>query len=222
MQTFQTAAAITAVVEIPAGAVRFVAGAGTQASVEVRPADAAKNRDVKLAEQIHVEFVDGVLRVGAEPAKHKLIGHNGSVDVTVTLPAGSKVRARTSAGAIRGVGRFGEVGAEAAQGPIRFDETAEARLSVLDGAITVGRLGGAAELSTRRGDITVDEAVAGTVTLTTQVGNVTVGAAAESSATLDAGTALGRVTNALKNTGSGAQLAIRATTAQGDISARTR
>ncbi|GAA2012705.1 DUF4097 family beta strand repeat-containing protein [Catenulispora yoronensis] len=222
MQTFQTPAAITAILDIPAGRIQLIAADRTDTAVEVRPADAAKSRDVKLAEQVTVEFTDGVLRVAAAPPKHKLLGHNGSVEVTVKLPAGSAVRARTSAGDIRGVGRLGDVTAETAQGPIKLDETAAATLTVLDGAVTVGRLGGAAEISTQRGDITVAEAVTGTVTLTSQLGNLSIGAAPESSATLDAGTTMGRVTNALKNSeGAAAELTIRATTAKGDITARS-
>ncbi|NUR62378.1 MAG: DUF4097 family beta strand repeat protein [Catenulispora sp.] len=222
MQTFPTTAAITAVVDIPAGRIQLIAGDRADVTVEVRAADPGKSRDVKLAEQIEVSFTDGVLQVAATPAKHKLLGHNGSVEVTVQLPAGSAVRAKTSAGEIRGVGRLGAVTAEAAQGPVKLDETGAATITVQDGAISVGRLGGAAQLSTQRGDITVAEAVAGTVTLTTQVGDLSIGAAPESSATLDAGTSVGRISNSLKNSeGAAAELVIQATTAKGDITAHS-
>jgi DUF4097 and DUF4098 domain-containing protein YvlB len=222
MQTFPTTTAVTAVVDIPAGRLQLIAGDRADATVEVRPADPAKSRDVKLAEQIEVSFADGELRVAASPAKHKLLGHNGSVEVTVQLPAGSAVRAKTAAGGIRGVGRLGDVVAETAQGPVKLDETATAAVTVQDGSISVGRLGGAARLSTQRGDITVAEAVTGTVTLTTQLGNVSVGAAPESSATLDAGTSAGRISNSLKNSeGAAAELVIHATTAKGDITAHS-
>jgi hypothetical protein len=48
-----------------------------------------------------------------------------------------------------------------------------------------------------------------------------VGAAAGTSATLDAGTTLGRIHNALKNTGGPPDLDINATTTVGDITARS-
>lgn len=52
-------------------------------------------------------------------------------------------------------------------------------------------------------------------------GAITVGAAAAVSATLDAGTTLGRIRNALKNTGGTPGLTIHATTTLGDITARS-
>ena len=61
----------------------------------------------------------------------------------------------------------------------------------------------------------------GTVVLRTQSGDITVGAAAGVSASLDAGTGYGRINNALKNTDGTADLDIHATTAYGDITARS-
>ena len=53
-------------------------------------------------------------------------------------------------------------------------------------------------------------------------GDLSVGAAAGVSAALDAGTSYGRIHNTLKNTeGAAAQLDIHATTAYGDIVARS-
>ncbi|MGW3327386.1 hypothetical protein ACWDEV_33765, partial [Streptomyces virginiae] len=66
------------------------------------------------------------------------------------------------------------------------------------------------------------EALHGTVELTTQAGHITIGAARGVSATLDAGTAYGRVRNSLTNTdGTAAALNIRATTSYGDITAHS-
>ncbi|MFD7918705.1 hypothetical protein ACFV3R_05725 [Streptomyces sp. NPDC059740] len=62
----------------------------------------------------------------------------------------------------------------------------------------------------------------GRVTLSTESGDISVGAARGVSASLDAGTAHGRIDNALANTdGPAAGLTIHATTAHGDISARS-
>jgi hypothetical protein len=86
----------------------------------------------------------------------------------------------------------------------------------------VGRLTGPGEIRTQRGDIRITEAASGTVTLSTQQGDITIGAAQGVSASLDAGTGYGRVSNALKNTdGAAAGLTIHATTAYGDITARS-
>ncbi|MCX5016632.1 DUF4097 domain-containing protein [Streptomyces sp. NBC_00555] len=222
MQKFATPAPIAAVLDIPAGLIRFIAADRADTTVEVRPANASKSRDVKAAEQTTVEYVDGVLRIAAAPAKNRVLGHSGSVEVTVQLPAGSRVEAKTAVAELRGVGRLGEVTLEAAQGSIKLDETAGARLTLLAGDISVGRLGGPAQISTQKGDIQVAEAVHGTVTLRTEAGNLSIGAAQGVSASLDAGTTHGRIHNTLKNTdGATAGLAIHATTAYGDITARS-
>jgi DUF4097 and DUF4098 domain-containing protein YvlB len=221
MQKFDTPAPISAVLDIPAGRVRFIAADRADTTVEVLPADASKSRDVKVAEQTKVEYGDGVLRIEAS-AKNQLLGASGSIEVTVQLPAGSRVDAKAASAEIRAVGRFGDVVFEGAHGSIELDEAASVRLTTAAGDVLVGRLGGSAEISTGKGDIRVTEAVRGTVVLRTEAGEVSVGVAAGVSASLDAGTSYGRIHNALKNTeGATAQLDIHATTAYGDIVARS-
>ncbi|MCZ9354679.1 DUF4097 domain-containing protein [Streptomyces mutabilis] len=220
MQTFDTPAPISAVLDVPAGRIRFIAADRTDTTVEVLPANPSKGRDVKAAEQTRVEFGDGILRI-ATPANTQLLGASGSLEVTVRLPAGSRVEARTAATEFRGVGRLGDVDYEGAHGPVKVDEAASLRLTTAAGDVSVGRLGGPAEISTAKGDIRIAEAVSGTLTLRTQSGDVSVGAAAGVSASLDAGTSYGRIDNALKNTGGTPGLTIHATTAHGDITARS-
>lgn len=220
MQTFATPAPIAAVLDIPAGHVRFIAADRDDTTVAVRPADPTKSRDVKVAEQTVVEYGDGVLRITAE-AKNQLFGASGYIEVTVQLPAGSRVEAKAASADVRGVGRLGEVVFEGAHGSVKLDEAAGVRLATHAGDVTVGRLTGPAEITTGKGDIRIAEAVRGTVELTTQAGDVTVDAAAGVSASLDAGTTYGRSHNALKNSDGTAALAIRATTSYGDITARS-
>ncbi|WP_328905097.1 DUF4097 domain-containing protein [Streptomyces sp. NBC_00234] len=221
MSNFPTTAPITAVLDIPAGHIRLIATDRTDTAVEVLPADASNSRDVKAAEQTTVEYGDGVLRIETAPAKNRILGTSGSVEVTVQLPAGSRVEAKAASAELRGVGRLGDVAFEGAQGSVKLDETASARLTLQAGDISVGRLGGPAEISTLKGDLHITEAVDGTVTLRTESGDITVGAARGVSASLDAGTTYGRLHNALKNTDGAAALNIHATTAHGDITARS-
>ncbi|WP_316765102.1 DUF4097 family beta strand repeat-containing protein [Streptomyces herbicida] len=220
MQKFDTPAPVSAVLDIPAGRIRFIAADRADTTVEVLPADASKSRDVKAAEQIEVGYGDGVLRVEAPAATNRILGNSGSVEVTVQLPADSRVEARTASAELRGVGRLGDVIFDGAYRRIKLDEAASVRLTAVDGDVEVGRLGGPAEISTARGDIRIAEAVRGTVVLRTQSGNISVTAAAGVSAALDAGTGHGRISNALKNDGT-AELDIRATTSHGDITARS-
>ncbi|RAS60420.1 putative adhesin [Lentzea atacamensis] len=200
MQTFATTAPITAVLDIPAGLVQFIAADRDDTAVDVRPSNASKSRDVKAAEQTEVEFADGVLRIKGETGS-KILGPSGSVEITVQLPAGSRVEAKAACAEFRGVGRLGDIAFDAAQSDIKIDEAASVRLSTQAGDVSVGRLTGSAEINTQKGDITI-------------------GVAAGLSAAMDAGTSYGRISNSLKNNGT-TDLTIRATTAYGDITARS-
>lgn len=219
MQKFDTPAPIAAVLDIPAGRVQFIAADRADTAVEVRPADASKSRDVKTAEQTRVEYSDGVLRIET-PVKNQFLGPSGSIEVTVQLPAGSRIEGKAASAEFRAVGRLGDVVFEGAYRQIKLDEAESVRLTAIDGDVEIGRLGGPAEISTARGDIRIAEASRGEVVLRTQAGDISVGAAAGASASLDAGTGHGRISNALKNDGT-ADLSIHATTSHGDIAARS-
>ncbi|MEU2432513.1 DUF4097 family beta strand repeat-containing protein [Streptomyces sp. NPDC007861] len=222
MQTFDTPAAISAVLDIPAGRIQVIAADRADTTVEILPVDAAKGRDVKAAERTEVEFGDGVLRITAPTEKNQILGASGSIEVTVRLPAGSRIEAKAAAAEFRGVGRLGDIACEGAHGTVRIDEAASVRLTAHAGDITVGRLTGPAEISTQKGGIHITEATSGTVVLRTRMGDVTVGAARGVSASLDAGTGTGRIHNSLKNTeGTAAGLTVHATTDHGDITARS-
>lgn len=221
MPNFTTPEPISAVLDIPAGRIDFIAADRADSAVEILPANASKSRDVKAADDAKVEYVDGVLRIEI-PAKNQYFGPSGSVAVTVHLPAGSQVEVNAASAELRAAGRLGDVAVKSAHGSIDLENVASARLSLTAGDVSVGRLDGPAEIRTSKGDIRIAEAVSGAVVLRTDVGEVEVVAAAGVSATLDAGTTTGRINNALKNAdGDTAPLTIRATTTVGDIVARS-
>ena len=217
---FDTPAPISAVLDIPAGRVQFIAADRADTTVEVLPANPSKSRDVRTAEQTAVAYSDGVLRIRTPEPRNQLSGPSGSLEVTVQLPAGSRIEGKAASSELRGVGRLGDVAIDGAYRQIKIDEAASVRLTAIDGDVEVGRLNGPAEISTARGNIRITEAVRGTVVLRTQSGDISVVAAAGVSAVLDAGTSYGRISNALKNDGT-ADLDIRATTSRGDITARS-
>ncbi|MYV98784.1 DUF4097 family beta strand repeat-containing protein [Streptomyces sp. SID3343] len=226
MQTFATPAPITAVLDIPAGRVRIIAADRADTMVEVGPENASKGRDVQAAEQCKVAYRDddgnGVLRIEAPAAKGQYFGPSGSIEVTVRLPAGSRVEAKASCAEFRAVGRLGDITVDGANGSIEIDEAAGVRLAAHAGDVAVGRLHGPAQISIQKGDITITEAGPGTVVLRTRMGDVSVGAAPGVSASLNAGTGYGRIDNTLTNTDGGAAgLTVHATTDHGNISARS-
>ncbi|MGC4891111.1 DUF4097 family beta strand repeat-containing protein [Micromonospora sp. DT227] len=220
MPTFATPAPISAVLDVPAGRIQVIAADRADTSVEVRPADAARSRDARSAEQAVVSYADGVLRLHVPEPAGRIIGAPGSVEVTVRMPAGSDLQATSGAVEVRGVGRLGDVTVDGAYRQVKIDEAASVHLTATDGDVEIGRLTGAAEISTARGDIRIAEAVRGTVVLRTRSGDITVAAASGVPASLDAGTDHGRVSNALRNDGAPV-LDIRATTSHGDITARS-
>ncbi|MFG3135015.1 DUF4097 family beta strand repeat-containing protein [Streptomyces sp. NPDC048211] len=222
MQKFDTPATISALMDVTAGRIQVIAADRADTTVTVLPADASKGRDVKAAEQTTVEYADGILRIQGPAEKNQILGASGSIEVTVQLPAGSRVETKSAGAGFRGVGRLGDVTCEGAHGSVKIDEAASVHVTAHAADVTVGRLTGASEISTQQGNVHVTEATAGTLVLRTRTGDVTVGAARGVSATLDAGTGYGRVNNTLNNTeGAAAGLNIRATTDHGDITARS-
>ena len=219
MQTFSTPTTVDAVLDIPAGRVQFIATERVDTTVEILPADASKDRDVKAAQQTTVAYDNGVLRIEV-PAKNQYFGPTGSVDVTIHLPAGSDVRAKAAAAEVRTTGRLGDVTFDGAHGVVTLDAATSVRLSAHVGDVDIARLDGPADISTQKGDIRIGEASRGTVVLRTQAGSIRVGAAAGVSATLNAGTSHGRIDNSLRNDGA-AELTIHATTSYGDITAHS-
>src|ERR1700722_16254864 len=80
MQKFDTPAPISAVLDIPAGRIQFIAADRADTTVEVRPANPAKSRDTKTAEQTTVASADGVLRIAAPTSSNQLFGPSGSLE----------------------------------------------------------------------------------------------------------------------------------------------
>jgi DUF4097 and DUF4098 domain-containing protein YvlB len=217
MTNFTTPEPIAAVLDFPAGRLQLVASDQGETSVEIRPADASKKRDVQAAEEAEVSYADGVLTVLVK-AKNQYFGPSGSVAVTVQLPTGSSVEVKAASAELKAVGRYGEFTVESSHGAIDLEDVANARVITSAGDIAIGRLRGPAQIRTSAGDIRIAEAARGDVVLRTDAGAIEIIAAAGTSATLDAGTASGRISNSLKNNGS-AELNIKATTSVGDITA---
>jgi hypothetical protein len=179
MQKFTTPVPITAILGIPTGRIQFIAADRSDTTVEIRPADPSKGRDVKLAEQTTAGYSDGILRIMA-PAGNRILGSSGAVEGTVQLPAGSRVEAKAASAQFTTAGQLGDVTFDSSQATVKIDAAATARLTTVDGDITVGRLGGRRGDPYVKGDIQITEATHGTVVLRTETGAITVGAAAVS------------------------------------------
>ncbi|MEU5944623.1 DUF4097 family beta strand repeat-containing protein [Micromonospora sp. NPDC047465] len=158
MPTFDTPAPISATVDLVVGDARITATDRTDTVVDVRPSNAAADADVRAAEQTRVEYADGRLLVKAPRQRgFGLVGKPGSIDVTITLPAGSHLHGNASAGAFHGAGRLGNCRIRIAAGDIELDRTADADLDTSAGGVRVEHVAGQARISTGSGRIRVQE-----------------------------------------------------------------
>jgi DUF4097 and DUF4098 domain-containing protein YvlB len=164
MPTFETPEPILVTVEVTAGDLRITAQDRADTVVEIRPSDPSREADVRAAEQTLVEMTAGGLLVKG-PKQRGLprslvgapFGKPGSVDVTVDLPAGSRLRADTGAAALRCNGRLGETQAKTGAGEIAMEHTGPAELSTGAGGISVGVVSGSAEIKTGTGSVRLTE-----------------------------------------------------------------
>lgn len=194
MPPFDTPEPILATIDVATAVVRIEAGDRTDTVVEVRPSDPFNEADVEAAEQVQVEYADGRLLVrtprdGAaasgwglsldklvESPKNwarSLLYGTGSVDVTVELPAGSRVEARTSA-SLRCRGTLGEVRLTTSYGDIRVEKAGRMRLTSTHGDISVTRSTGPAEITSTHGNLRIGD-IDGPAVIRSSHGEVRVG-----------------------------------------------
>ncbi|WP_405743709.1 DUF4097 domain-containing protein [Streptomyces sp. NBC_01525] len=174
MPSFDTPEPISVTVHLDAGSVQFLAGDRRDTVVEVRPRDAKRDQDVRAAEQAEVTYASGTLTVRS-PKPRYLLGRTGTVDVTVELPAGSRVDMTGAWVQVLSEGRLGEVRVKNSSGDVRLDATGPLHLTAAHGSVTVGHVEGAAEIATSSGSLRVGT-VDGPATLKNSHGTTTLAA----------------------------------------------
>jgi DUF4097 and DUF4098 domain-containing protein YvlB len=157
MPTFDTPTPISVTVELGVGELRIAAADRADTIVEVRPSDAAKKSDVTAAEQTRVELDGGRLLIKAPKGwrQWSLRGGGESIDVEVTLPAGSDVRVEAGVAAFRCAGRLGECHFKTGVGEIRVEQAGPVQVQTGAGDITVERAVEHAELATGSGAVQI-------------------------------------------------------------------
>src|SRR6266545_702004 len=194
--------------------VRVTASDRTDTTVDVQPMDASSKADVKVTEQTRIEYADGRLEVRA-PKLSTLFGRTGSVDVTITLPSGSRLQGETGMGELLCEGRLGECRFKTGYGEIRLDQ---------DGGVTVDRAHAGVTAKTANGSVRIGEVTSGAVTLETAAGSLEVGIHTGTAAWLDLNTVAGRIRNELAAAAgpdnSEETVEVRARTYVGDIIVR--
>ncbi|MEV0618426.1 DUF4097 family beta strand repeat-containing protein [Nonomuraea sp. NPDC050404] len=215
MPTFDSPEPILAVLDLGSATIRITASDRADTVVEVRPGSEHNDADVQAARSVQVEYEGGrlVVRGGKEQAAfsfgmglsldklvespanwaRSLLLGPGSVEVTIGLPAGSRVDAKSAAD-LRCRGPLGEVSFATSYGEIQVEEagrlklkstygdisvthsTGHAEITTTHGGIDIGTINGSAAVKTSHGDVRIRE-VTGQLRLNSAHGDVTVGRA---------------------------------------------
>ncbi|MDY0813982.1 DUF4097 family beta strand repeat-containing protein [Kitasatospora purpeofusca] len=154
MPTFDTPDPIAVTAHVEAGSIHFIAADRPDTVVEVRPRDPKKDLDVRSVEQTQVGYAAGVLTVRT-PKPRYLVGRTGTVDVTIELPADSRIEVSGAWTQVLGEGRLGETEVKTSSGDVRLDTTGPLRLAAAHGSITVDRIEGEAEVTTSSGSLRI-------------------------------------------------------------------
>ena len=156
--SFETKGPIGADIDIAAGSAHFIAGDRDETVVTVNPANPASRLDVDAAGKARVELSGSRLSV-VVPKPGGLMAYIsfrdwGLVDVTVELPAGSTIEAKTGVGELRADGDFAVVSLKSAAGDIHVEHIEAGRLVSAAGRLTLASSRGDTELVTA-GDMEV-------------------------------------------------------------------
>jgi DUF4097 and DUF4098 domain-containing protein YvlB len=157
MPTFNTPEPISATIDLVAADVRIIASERQDTVVEVRPSTSAHEPDVKAAEQTKVEYTAAGLLIKGPKQRNVGLRRIGSVDVTVELPAGSRIEADTGIGALRFTGQLGKCQVKMGAGDVELEQVGPLDLRTGAGAITVEHVAGHADISTGSGRLRVSQ-----------------------------------------------------------------
>ncbi|WP_067975263.1 DUF4097 family beta strand repeat-containing protein [Nocardiopsis trehalosi] len=156
MPKFATPGPITADLDLVYGTVQVNAGDGAETTVRIRPRDPDKEADLRAAEQIEAEFAEGRLTVRDTAAGLSRILRKGVADVTIDLPAGSRLEGAVRDAGLRCTGVLGATRITASSGNIAVDRVAgTADLTTSHGWVRAGEVDGAAAITTSTGAVTL-------------------------------------------------------------------
>jgi hypothetical protein len=158
MPEFETPQPIAVTVDLFIGHVEVIASDRTDTLVEVRPTDAAKKDDVRAAQETEVDFAAGNLAVKG-PTGWRMYAppnawRNPSIDVTIELPAGSRLRGTSHVCRFLVSGALGECELKTSVGDIQLETAGPVELQTT-GNVTVGRAVSRADVTTGTGIVRI-------------------------------------------------------------------
>jgi hypothetical protein len=157
MPTFDTPNPIAVDLELGVGDVRIDATERPDTLVEVRPTDPGKPGDVTAAEQTRVDYAGGRLVIRGPRGWRQWPPRSGSdsIDVQISLPAGSQVAGDVGIASLRSTGRLGDCRYKTSAGDIDIAEAAEVALRTGAGNLTIEHAAGNLTASTGSGVVQI-------------------------------------------------------------------
>jgi hypothetical protein len=136
MPTFATPGPIAATVVVAGAEVRVTASDRTDTVVLVEPIDKASPSDVKVANKTKVNLAGDQLSVNTTVSGNK----NGSVVITIDLPAGSSLAAYLAHSSVHADGSFGDCELHMASGRVQLDRISALQANIAAGEVTIGEV----------------------------------------------------------------------------------
>src|SRR4051812_9293786 len=175
MPNYETPQPISVTLELGVSDVRIAASNRTDTVVLIRPSDEADESDMQAAQQVRVDYADGILRVtGPKTRAFDFSRKTRSIEVSIALPSGSQVTAETQEGDFRSAGRLGECNLKTV-GNVWLEQTGPLRLVTAAGHITADGIAGNAEISTGSGKVQIGQ-VEGSAVVKNSNGDTTIDA----------------------------------------------
>ena len=142
MPIFATPEPIAAIVEVAGARVRVTASDRTDTAVLVEPINEASRSNVKVASKTKADFADGQLSVKTTTPGDK----NGSVSITIDLPAGSSLAAYLAHSSVQADGPVGQCELHLASGQVQLDRIDALQASIASGEVAIGHIAGRASI----------------------------------------------------------------------------
>ena len=157
MPTFQTPKPITVDVDLGVGDIHIDASERTDTVVEVLPTDPDKPGDVTAAERTRVELAGDRLVIRGPRGWRQWTPRGGreSIDVRISLPAGSEIQGEAGVAALRSRGELGAFRFKAGAGDIDVDEAGTVSIRTGAGDVSVGHAAGDLTASTGSGVVRI-------------------------------------------------------------------
>jgi hypothetical protein len=170
MPTFATPGPIVATVVVAGARVRVNASDRINTVVLVEPIDKTSRSDVKVADKTKVDFAAGQLSVKTTASGNR----NGSVAITIDLPAGSRLVSYLSHSDVHAGGSLGECELHMASGRVQLDRVEALQANVAAGEVAIGYVGGRATIDGSTVDMRIGE-IEDTVKLVSSGGQTWIG-----------------------------------------------